>query len=117
MPKTKDAVKIIDRMIGRDGELRDMVAEETVNAEVARMIYDARARAGLSQKALADLIGSKQPTIARLENADYEGHSLSVLQRIATALGQRLELRFVPQNGERQRAASAPPKNQETSSD
>lgn len=33
--------------------------------------------------------------IARLEDADYQGHSLSMLQRIGNALGQRLELRFV----------------------
>lgn len=60
------------------------------------MIYDARTKAGLSQSQLAVLIGSKQPVIARLEDADYEGHSLTMLQRIAAALEQRLELRFVP---------------------
>ena len=40
------------------------------------MIYDARTKAGLSQSELAALIGSKQPVIARLEDADYEGHTL-----------------------------------------
>jgi predicted transcriptional regulator len=60
------------------------------------MIYEARTSAGLSQKQLAELIGSKQPVIARLEDAEYEGHSLSMLQRIGTALAQRLEIRFVP---------------------
>ncbi len=60
------------------------------------MINDARTKAGLSQGQLAALIGSKQPVIARLEDADYEGHSLTMLQRIAAALEQRLEaaLRF-----------------------
>ena len=33
---------------------------------------------------------------ARLEDGDYGGHSLTMLQRIAAALEQRLELRFVP---------------------
>ena len=66
-----------------------------MNFEVAQMIYDARTKAGLSQHGLATLIGSKQSVIARLENADYEGHSLRMLQKIAAALGQRLELRFV----------------------
>ena len=59
------------------------------------MIHDARTRAGLSQRELAALIGTKQPVIARLEDADYEGHSLTMLQRIAEALDQRLEIRFV----------------------
>ena len=96
MPKTRDATRILDRMTGDDEELRQMIAEETTNAEVARLIYEARTAAGLTQAELAALIGTKQPVIARLEDADYEGHSLSMLQRIAAALNQRLELHFVP---------------------
>jgi len=37
-----------------------------------------------------------QPVIARLEDADYQGHSLTMLQRIAAALNQRLDIRFKP---------------------
>jgi hypothetical protein len=37
--------------------------------------------------------------ICRLEDADYEGHSVSMLRRIATALNRRVEIRFVPQRG------------------
>ncbi len=73
-----------------------MIAEETVNAQVARMIYEARTAAGLTQKQLADLLGTQQSAIARLEDADYEGHSLGMLRRIAEALNQTLEVRFVP---------------------
>ncbi|MFB2894243.1 helix-turn-helix domain-containing protein [Aerosakkonemataceae cyanobacterium BLCC-F50] len=43
----------------------------------------------------ADRIGTKQSVIARLEDADYEGHSLSMLQKIARALNQRLEVKLV----------------------
>jgi len=64
------------------------------------VIYEARTRAGLSQSDLAALIGSKQPVIARLEDADYEGHSLTMLRRIAAALEQRLEIRFVPETNQ-----------------
>ncbi len=96
MSKTKDALKIIDRMIGDDAELRHMIAEETVNAAVARMMYEARAGAGLTQRQLADLVGTKQPVIARLEDADYRGHSLSMLTRIAAALNHRLILWMTP---------------------
>ena len=70
MPKTKDALKIIDRMVGQDKELRDMIAVETVNVCVARMIYDARNKAGLTQKGLAKVVGTTQSVIARLEDAD-----------------------------------------------
>jgi len=96
MAKTKDALKILDRVTGTNEALKAGVAQAKVNLEVAQMIYDARTKAKLSQSELAALIGSKQPVIARLEDADYEGHSLTMLQRIAAALEQRLELRFVP---------------------
>jgi ribosome-binding protein aMBF1 (putative translation factor) len=97
--KERDATKILDHLTGKDPGLREMIAEEALNARVARMIYDARTRAGLTQAQLAELIGTKQPVIARLEDADYEGHSLSMLQRIAEALGQRLEVSFAPATG------------------
>ena len=96
MAKTRDANRIIDDVTGDDEELQQMIAEETVNAEVARLIYKARKMAGLTQTELAKLIGSKQPVIARLEDADYEGHSLTMLQRIAIALNQKVEINFVP---------------------
>ncbi|MGH8056269.1 MAG: helix-turn-helix domain-containing protein [Candidatus Entotheonellia bacterium] len=96
MAKTKDALRIIDRITGDDPELREVIEEETINARIARMIYDARTRAGLTQQQLAELVGTKQPVIARLEDADYEGHSLSMLQRIAAALNQKLDIHLVP---------------------
>ena len=92
--KTRDALQIIDRMLGDDQKLRKLIVEAGVNAHIAQLIYDARMTAGLTQAELAKLIGTKQPVIARLEDADYRGHSLSVLQRIAEALNQRLELSF-----------------------
>ncbi len=96
MPKTRDATQILDQMTGDDREMQQLIAEETLNAEVARLIYEARTVAGLTQAELAERIGTKQPVITRLEDADYEGHSLSMLQRIALALNQRIELHFVP---------------------
>lgn len=96
MTKTKSALKILEKVTGKNPALRDRIADSHVNLEVARMIYDSRTKAGLSQRRLAELIGSKQPVIARLEDADYEGHSLTMLQRLADALDQRLEVRFVP---------------------
>lgn len=94
--KTRNALEILDRVTGDDTELRAMIEEEKTNAEVARMVFEARRLAGLTQAQLAKLVGTQQPTIARLEDADYEGHSLSMLRRIAEALDQRLEVRFIP---------------------
>ena len=96
---TSDALEIIDKTIVRDNsELRELIEEATANALVAGAIYDARKATGLTQEELANLIGTKQPVISQLEDADYEGHSLSMLKRIADALNQRLEIRFVPKS-------------------
>ena len=98
MAKTKDALKILERMTGGSSTVRQGIANARINLEVAQMIYDARTKAGMSQRELGELIGSRQSVIARQEDADYQGHSLSMLQRIGNALGQRLELRYVSAN-------------------
>ena len=94
--RTGDAIEILDRRIADDPQMQELVRQERLNARIARLIYVARTRAGLTQAQLARRIGSKQPVIARLEDADYEGHSLGMLQRIASALGLRLDVRFLP---------------------
>lgn len=96
MPKTKNALKILDRVTGNDPELRQLIDEATVNAHVAQLIYDARTKLKLTQAQLASRVGTTQSVIARLEDSDYNGHSLSMLQRIAAALDKRIDIRFVP---------------------
>lgn len=96
--KTKDAVAILDKMIGRDAKQRALIEDEVSNLEIAQLVYDARTRAGLTQQKLAKLAGTTQPVIARLEGADYRGHSLGMLQRIAAAVGCDVELRFARRN-------------------
>ena len=94
--RTSDAIEILHRMIGDDPPTLNLVAEARVNAKVAQLIFRARTRARLTQAQLAARIGTRQPVIARLEDADYQGHSLTMLQRIAAALNQRLDIRFKP---------------------
>lgn len=84
------------RYIKDDPARASAVERERVNAEIAQLIYDRRTAAGLTQKQLAELVGTRQSVISRLEDADYEGHSLSMLQRIATALDQRLHVSMTP---------------------
>jgi len=94
---TTDAVKIVSRryFAGRK-DLGERYERERQNLEIAQKLYDLRTQAGLSQRALAKLIGTTASAICRLEDADYGGHSLTMLRRIAVALNQRLEIRFVP---------------------
>lgn len=93
--QTSDAVKILDSVLGDDVALRAAADKALEDAVVSQLIYDARASAKLTQKQLADLIGSDQAVISRLEDADYDGHSLTMLRRIAQVLGKRLDIRFV----------------------
>jgi ribosome-binding protein aMBF1 (putative translation factor) len=98
VPKgTSDAVALLHRRYVRDDPNRKAMLEaERVNVEVAQMIYDRRTASGLSQRALAELIGTTQSVISRLENADYDGHSLSMLNRIASALECTLTVTMTP---------------------
>jgi ribosome-binding protein aMBF1 (putative translation factor) len=96
MTQTSDAVKIIRNHIKNDPQMQEMVKEASLNAQVAQIIYDVRKQDGLTQQQLAEAIGTTQSVIARLEDADYEGHSLSMLARIATALDRKLEITMLP---------------------
>ncbi|MFZ0657945.1 MAG: helix-turn-helix transcriptional regulator [Candidatus Binataceae bacterium] len=93
---TIDAVEIIHRRYyeGRPQRIARL-AEAEASDTVARKIYQLRKRAGLTQGQLAKLVGTTTSVICRLEDADYEGHSLAMLKRIAGALDKRVELRFV----------------------
>src|SRR6266852_2016866 len=94
---TTDAVEILHREFyeGNPEKLKSL-AECRANDEIARKIHALRTRAGLTQAQLAKLVGTTASVICRLEDADYEGHSLAMLRRIASALRQRIEIRFVP---------------------
>lgn len=94
---TTDAVEIVHRRY-YEGQPDRLAQLEKARAEdtVARKVYDLRERAGMTQARLAKLVGTTASVISRLEDADYEGHSLSMLTRIATALQKKVEIRFVP---------------------
>ena len=85
-----------DRYVAHDPKLVAMYEKGLVDAEVGQRIYDLRTNAGLTQAALAKLVGTTPSVISRLEDADYRGHSVAMLRRIAEALDSRVEIRFVP---------------------
>lgn len=90
--KTKDAFDILDKRMKDVPDFDKRVAEEELHLKIADIVYDIREKAGMTQKELAVLIGTSQPAIARIEDADYKGHSLNVLARIAHVLGYDLEI-------------------------
>lgn len=98
MPITKNLAEAIRRKLASDDDLAAAVDVERFNLNVGSVIYEARSRAGLTQQQLADRVGMHQSAIARLEDADYDGHSLKTLERIAFALGKRIEISFAEQS-------------------
>jgi ribosome-binding protein aMBF1 (putative translation factor) len=85
-----------DRYIGEDPERIAEYEQAAADVDIARAIYDMRTQAGLTERQLAKKVGTTASVIFRLEDADYEGHSLAMLRRIAEALGKRIEIRFLP---------------------
>jgi transcriptional regulator with XRE-family HTH domain len=72
-----------------------MLEEARVNDGIVRKIYNFRTTGDLTQRQLANLVGTTPSVICRLEDADYEGYSLAMLNRIAAALNKRLRIEFV----------------------
>lgn len=95
-PKSAALRHLRDRYIGKDPRRLASVEDERANLDIACKIYELRTKAGLSQRELAKRIGTSAANICRLENADYQGHSLPMLRRIAGALKMRVDVRFVP---------------------
>lgn len=94
--KTTDAIEIIHRRYFRGKpQMLALLEEARVNDDIARKIYDLRIAGGLTQRQLAKLVGTTASVICRLEDADYEGHSLAMLNRIAAALNKRVKIEFV----------------------
>jgi len=93
---TSDALALVEALTGKSQEMADLVEQEQDNLDIARKIYELRTKARLSQAKLANKVGTTQSVISRLEDADYDGHSLEMLRRIASALEKRVEIRFLP---------------------
>ncbi len=101
-----DAVEILRRRyIDGDPEMEDLYDAAGMNMTIGQQIYDLRTEANLSQKELADLIGTSSSVICRLEDADYNGYSTNTLRRIAKALDCELTVCFTKTAKAKQKTA------------
>ena len=95
--KSNNAVEILHkRYIGKNKKRLESLEKERENLTIAEHIYNLRKENGLSQKQLAERIGTTQSVISRLEDADYNGHSFAMLRKIAKAFHRRVQIKFVP---------------------
>jgi DNA-binding XRE family transcriptional regulator len=87
--------------------LQDLIAEQMKNEEfaeaydlererlqIAHRVKALREQKAMTQAELAQLIGTKQPSIARLEAGNYWPR-IDMLEKIARALGAQLDVRFI----------------------
>jgi transcriptional regulator with XRE-family HTH domain len=92
--RTRNFGDVVRAKLAANPELAAAVEDESFNADIAQQVYDLRTEAKLTQKELAELVGTQQSVISRIEDADYDGHSLTMLKRIARALNRRLKIDF-----------------------
>ena len=91
--KTDRHARLVRERARRSATYRKTFARTLQQIDLALLVREMRERAGLTQADLAKRIGTTQSVIARLEDAEYRGHSLSMLERIAMACGVSLRLR------------------------
>ena len=90
-----------DRYIERklqDPNLRARFEAADEAWDIALQLAALRRSRGLTQQQVADLLGTKQQAIARLEDPSYSGHSLSMLRRYVEALDATLGIVITPKN-------------------
>lgn len=98
---TQNAVEILHHLYIKDDleRLASLEAED-LKSKIAQQVYELREAAGLSQKQLAEKVGTTAKVISDLEMTDYEDNELGLavlmLQRIAKALSKKVELRIMP---------------------
>lgn len=102
MAKSK-AVGALRNSVDSRRDRNQLCQRELARLQIATQIAALRERAGLSQAALADRIGTKQAGVARMERRDYQGYTVATLAKIAAAAGGRLEVRLAPSVRQRKR--------------
>ena len=84
--------QIIQEGIERSPRYRQAFLRNVRQIDLAMLLREMREAAGLSQAELARRTGTTQSVIARLEDAEYTGQSLRMLERIAAACDVSLKL-------------------------
>jgi ribosome-binding protein aMBF1 (putative translation factor) len=98
MKRQKDDLDgLTEKLLEQDPSLQEEFVRAEQAWDIAFQIRDLREQAGLTQKQLAELVGTKQSNIARIEDADYTGYTLKTLEKVTKALRARLEVRIVPE--------------------
>lgn len=92
---------IVDYEKWRNQQLQDPeFVAELEKLEPGYQVARLRIKLGLTQTQLAEMVGTKQPSIARLENGEGSP-SLSFLEKVAEALGAEVKVHLIPKDAAR----------------
>lgn len=97
MTKLKDFKKLKDQWL-KDTEVRKEYEALGAEFQLAEELIKARTKAKVTQAELARRIGTKSTAISRLESPNYGKASISMLKKVAQALGCELQIRLVPKH-------------------
>ena len=84
--------EIVEQRARKSATYRKTFGRTLHQIDLALLVREMREDAGLTQAELAKKVGTTQSVIARLEDAEYTGHSLTMLERIAAVCGIALKL-------------------------
>lgn len=100
-PVTHDHKAFLEKAGKRD-EFRKAYEDLEEEYALAREMLAARARVGLSQEAVAEIMGTTKSAISRLEAVGKHAPSLTTLKKYARAVGCHLEIKFVPEHAQQE---------------
>ena len=84
--------EFVEQRARKSATYRKTFARTLHQIDLALLVREMREDAGLTQTELAKKVGTTQFVIARLEDAEYTGHSLTMLEHIAAVCGAALKL-------------------------
>ena len=88
-------------------EAYDSLEEEYL---LVREMLSARAKSGLTQEAVAELMGTTKSAVSRLESAGKHAPSITTLKKYAQAVGCDLQVKLVPKSSPTRRSTGSPKK-------
>jgi ribosome-binding protein aMBF1 (putative translation factor) len=100
-----DVMEYFRRREAENPEYASLVQDERDKLALAHRIRELREAKGLSQAEVAEQIGTKQPSIARIEHGESLP-KIEMLQKLARVFGMRVQIEFVPAPRRRRRKAA-----------
>ena len=94
-----DLGRLIESKLESDPDLRKSYQQERRHLSIGRQLAALRRQLGWTQSETARRAGMQRPNLARLERPVYASYTVQTLERVAAALGQRLRISMINDDG------------------